>query len=153
MMKKINTEFVVGVFMIAGFLAFIYLSSQMGEFSVFSLEKNYQIEAEFDNVSGLKVGATVEIAGVTIGKVSDISLGIDGLAKVVLLINRDVEVTADAIASIRTQGLIGDKYIKITMGATMGAEDETLKDGGVIFDTESSIDIEELVSKYIFESD
>jgi phospholipid/cholesterol/gamma-HCH transport system substrate-binding protein len=149
MMKKINTEFVVGVFMIAGFLAFIYLSSQMGEFSVFSLEKNYQIEAEFDNVSGLKVGATVEIAGVTIGKVSDISLGIDGLAKVVLLINRDVEVTADAIASIRTQGLIGDKYIKITMGA----EDETLKDGGVIFDTESSIDIEELVSKYIFESD
>ena len=148
-MKKINTEFVVGLFMLAGFLAFAYLSSQMGEFSVFSLEKNYQIVAEFDNVSGLKVGATVEIAGVTIGKVSEISLGEEDLAEVVLLINRDVEVSADAIASIRTQGLIGDKYIKIIQGG----DEESLTDGGVIFDTESSIDIEELVSKYIFESD
>lgn len=148
-MKKINTEFVVGLFMLAGFLAFAYLSSQMGEFSIFSLERNYQIEAEFDNVSGLKVGATVEIAGVTIGKVSEISLGEEDLAKLTLLINRDVDVTADAIASIRTQGLIGDKYIKITQGA----DEETLGDGGAIFDTESSIDIEELVSKYIFESD
>lgn len=147
-MKKINTEFIVGLFMVAGFLSFAYLSSQMGEFSVFSLERNYQIEAEFDNVSGLKVGATVEIAGVTIGKVSEISLGEGDLAKVILLINRDVKVTADAIASIRTQGLIGDKYVKIIQGG----DEELLADGGVIFDTESSIDIEELVSKYIFES-
>jgi phospholipid/cholesterol/gamma-HCH transport system substrate-binding protein len=147
-MKKINTEFIVGLFMLAGFLSFAYLSSQMGEFSVFSLERNYQIEAEFDNVSGLKVGATVEIAGVTIGKVSKISLGEGDLAKVILLINRDVKVTADAIASIRTQGLIGDKYVKIIQGG----DEELLADGGVIFDTESSIDIEELVSKYIFES-
>jgi len=147
-MKKINTEFIVGLFMIAGFLSFAYLSSQMGEFSVFSLERNYQIEAEFDNVSGLKVGATVEIAGVTIGKVSEISLGEGDLAKVILLINRNVKVTADAIASIRTQGLIGDKYVKIIQGG----DEELLADGGVIFDTESSIDIEELVSKYIFES-
>ena len=147
-MKKINTEFIVGLFMLAGFLSFAYLSSQMGEFSVFSLERNYQVEAEFDNVSGLKVGATVEIAGVTIGKVSEISLGEGDLAKVILLINRDVKVTADAIASIRTQGLIGDKYIKIIQGG----DEELLADGGVIFDTESSIDIEELVSKYIFEN-
>ena len=148
-MKKITTEFVVGLFMLAGFLAFAYLSSQMGEFSIFSLEKNYQIAAEFDIVSGLKVGATVEIAGVTIGKVSGISLGEEDLAKVVLLLNREVEISADAIASIRTQGLIGDKYIKIIQGG----DEELLPDGGVIFDTESSIDIEELVSKYIFESD
>ena len=148
-MKKINTEFVVGLFMLTGFLAFAYLSAQMGEFSIFSLEKNYQIEAEFDNASGLKVGATVEIAGVTVGKVSEISLGKENLAKVALLINQDVKVSADAIASIRTQGLIGDKYIKIIQGA----DEEMLKDGGAIFDTESAIDFEELVSKYIFESD
>ena len=148
-MKKITTEFVVGLFMLAGFLAFAYLSSQMGEFSIFSLEKKYQIEAEFDNVSGLKVGATVEIAGVTIGKVSGIALGEGDLARVVLLLNRDVEVTADAIASIRTQGLIGDKYIKIIQGA----DEERLQEGGEIFETESSIDFEELVSKHIFESD
>ena len=148
-MKKINTEFVVGIFMLAGFLAFVYLSTQMGEFSVFSLERNYQIEAEFDNVSGLKVGATIEIAGVNVGKVSGISLGEQNLAKVTMLINQDVKVTADAIASIRTQGLIGDKYIKIIQGA----DEEMLADGGAIFDTEAAIDFEELVSKYIFESD
>lgn len=148
-MKKLNTEFVVGLFMLAGFLAFAYLSSQMGEFSVFSLERNYQLEAQFDNVSGLKVGATIEIAGVTIGKVSEISLGKEGLAKVALLINQGVDISSDAIASIRTQGLIGDKYIKIIQGA----DEEMLADGGEIFDTESAIDFEELVSKYIFESD
>ncbi len=148
-MKKINTELVVGIFMIAGFLAFVYLSTQMGEFSIFSLERNYRVVAEFDSVTGLKVGAGIEIAGVNVGKVSSITLGEDDLAKVTMLVNREVKITKDAIASIRTRGLIGDKYIKITRGA----DEEMLQDGEVIFDTESSIDIEELVSKYIFESD
>ena len=147
-MKNINTELVVGLFMIAGFLAFAYLSLYMGEFSIFDLKKNYSIEAEFDNVSGLKVGAGVEIAGVDIGNVAKIELAKNGLAKVELLINRDVKITKDAIASIRTQGLIGDKYIKITQGA----DKKMLKGGDTIFDTESAIDFEELVSKYIFES-
>jgi len=149
MMKNINTEMIVGLFMIVGFLAFGYLSLQMGEFSIFDLEKNYSVAAEFDNVSGLKVGAVIEIAGVTIGKVSGIGLGEQGLAKVTMLINQNVRITTDAIASIRTQGLIGDKYIKIIQGA----DEEMLAEGGEIFDTESAIDFEELVSKYIFESD
>ena len=147
-MKKINTEFVVGLFILAGFLAFAYLSSQMGEFSIFSLERNYSLTAEFDNVSGLKVGASIETAGVNIGKVSDITLGQHSLAKVTMLIHQGVKISSDAIASIRTQGLIGDKYIKIIQGA----DEEMLSDGGEIFDTESAIDFEELVSKYIFES-
>ena len=147
-MKKINTEFVVGLFILAGFLAFAYLSSQMGEFSIFSLERNYSLTAEFDNVSGLKVGASIETAGVNIGKVSDITLGQHSLAKVTMLIHQGVKISSDAIASIRTQGLIGDKYIKIIQGA----DEEMLADGGEIFDTESAIDFEELVSKYIFES-
>lgn len=148
-MKNINTEVIVGIFMIAGFLAFGYMSLQMGEFSVFDLEKNYNLVAEFDNVSGLKVGATIEIAGVNVGKVSGIGLGEHGLARVTMLVNQDIKITADAIASVRTQGLIGDKYIKIIQGA----DEEMLSDGGEIFDTESAIDFEELVSKYIFESD
>ena len=148
-MKDIKTELIVGVFMIAGALALGYLSLQMGEFSIFNLEKNYTLEAEFDNVSGLKVGAGIEIAGVNIGKVAGISLGEDGLARVTMLINQQIKITEDAIASIRTQGLIGDKYIKIIQGA----DEEFLAEGGAIFDTESSIDFEELVSKYIFESD
>ena len=148
-MKKFNTEAIVGMFVVAGCLAFVYLSTQMGELSFFSQARNYRIEAEFDNVTGLKVGAGIEIAGVNIGKVSSIALGKEGLAKVILLVKNEVKLTGDAIASIRTQGLIGDKYIKITQGA----DEETLKDGGFLFETESSIDIEELVSKYIFEGD
>jgi phospholipid/cholesterol/gamma-HCH transport system substrate-binding protein len=149
MMKNINTEMIVGLFMLAGFLAFGYISLQMGEFSIFDLQRNYGLEAEFDNVSGLKVGAAVEIAGVSVGKVSKIELGEQGLARVGILINQGVKISADAIASIRTQGLIGDKYIKIIQGA----DEEMLADGDAIFDTQSSIDFEALVSKYIFESD
>jgi len=149
MMKNINTELIIGLFMIAGFLAFGYLSLQMGEFSIFDLEKNYSLEAEFDNVSGLKVGATVETAGVGIGKVARVKLTEQGVARVTMLIEQDIKITTDAIASIRTQGLIGDKYIKIIQGA----DEEILVEGDAIFDTESSIDFEELVSKYIFESD
>ena len=150
MMKNtINTELIIGLFMIAGFLAFGYLSLQMGEFSIFDLEKNYSLDAEFDNASGLKVGAAIEIAGVGIGKVSKIELGEQGLAKVTMLIKQDITITSDAIASIRTQGLIGDKLIKIIQGA----DEEMLAEGEVIFDTESAVDFEELVSKYIFESD
>jgi phospholipid/cholesterol/gamma-HCH transport system substrate-binding protein len=149
MMKNFNTELIIGLFMIAGFLAFGYLSLQMGEFSIFDLEKHYSLEAEFDSVSGLKVGAGVETAGVNIGKVARVGLGEHGLAKVMMLINQDIKITTDAIASIRTQGLIGDKYIKIIQGA----DEEMLEEGDVVFDTESAIDFEELVSKYIFESD
>ena len=150
MMKNtINTELIIGLFMIAGFLAFGYLSLQMGEFSIFDLEKNYSLDAEFDNASGLKVGAAIEIAGVGICKVSKIELGEEGLAKVTMLIKQDIMITSDAIASIRTQGLIGDKLIKITQGA----DEEMLAEGEVIFYTESAVDFEELVSKYIFESE
>jgi phospholipid/cholesterol/gamma-HCH transport system substrate-binding protein len=149
MMKNINTEIIVGLFMLAGFLAFGYLSLQMGEFSIFDLEKNYRLDAEFDNVSGLKVGAVVEIAGVGVGKVAKIELGEQGLARVEMLIKSEVNISADAIASIRTQGLIGDKYIKIIQGA----DEEMLADGDGIFDTQSSIDFEALVSKYIFKAE
>jgi phospholipid/cholesterol/gamma-HCH transport system substrate-binding protein len=137
---------IVGLFMIAGFGAFVYLSLQLGEFSVFSLEKNYTINAQFENVSGLKQGAMVEISGVQVGKVAQVTLDQDGLAMVSMLINKDVAIGEDAIASIRTQGIIGDKYIKIINGGM----DTPLQNNDMIMDTESAIDIEEMVSKYIF---
>lgn len=148
-MKNINIEMTVGLFMLAGFLAFGYLSLQMGEFSVFDLENKYSLEAAFDNVSGLKVGAAIEIAGVNIGKVSKVELGEQGLARVGMLINQEVKISEDAIASVRTQGFIGDKYIKIIQGA----DEEMLADGDEIFDTQSSIDFEGLVSKYVFKAE
>jgi phospholipid/cholesterol/gamma-HCH transport system substrate-binding protein len=149
MMKNFNTELIIGLFMLGGFLAFSYLSLQMGEFSILNFDKNYSLEAEFESVSGLKVGAAIEIAGVNIGKVARVGLAEQGLAKITMLIKPDIKITTDAIASIRTQGFIGDKYIKIIQGA----DEEMLEEGDLIFDTESSIDFEELISKYIFKSD
>ena len=145
-MKKINVDALVGLFVLAGFLAFVYMSLQLGEFSVFSMEKTYSVRAAFGNVSGLKRGALVEMSGVNVGKVSNISLGEDDRAQVELLINNGVKITDDAIASIKTQGIIGDKYIKISQGGS----EELLVDGSIITETESALDLEELVSKYIF---
>ncbi len=147
-MKKVTVDYVVGLFMILGFLAFVYLSLQLGEFSIFSMEKNYSVSAQFDNVSGLKEGAAVEIAGVSVGRVSKIILGEDDLAEVTLLINKDVKITMDAIASIRTQGIIGDKFIRVFQGG----DSEMLKHDDVIWETESAVDLEKLISQYIFGS-
>ena len=145
-MRKINFDAIVGLFVLAGFLAFVYMSLQLGEFSVFSMEKTYSVQANFGNVSGLKRGALVEMAGVNVGKVSNITLGENDQARVQLQINNGVKVTDDAIVSIKTQGIIGDKYIKISQGGS----EELLADGGVISETESAVDLEELVSKYVF---
>lgn len=145
-MKKINFDAIVGLFVLSGFLAFVYLSLQLGEFSVFSMEKTYSVYATFANVSGLKRGAIVEMAGVNVGKVSNIALAENDQAKVQLQINKGVKITDDAIASIKTQGIIGDKYIKISQGGS----EELLVDGSFITETESAVDLEELVSKYIF---
>ncbi|MBU0484788.1 MAG: outer membrane lipid asymmetry maintenance protein MlaD [Proteobacteria bacterium] len=145
-MKKINIDFVVGIFILCGFAAFVYLSLQLGEFSFFTRQNNYTIIAEFNNVSGLKEGAVMEIAGVKIGKVSRIILNKDDRAEVHLLVPNQVVITEDSIASIRTHGIIGDKFVRISQG---GAE-VLLQDGDIITETESAVDLEELVSKYIF---
>jgi phospholipid/cholesterol/gamma-HCH transport system substrate-binding protein len=145
-MKKINLELVVGLFMIAGFLCFVYLSLQLGEFSVFAGDRSYTVSADFDSVSGLKVGAILEIAGVNVGRVAAVALGKNERAHVEMQIIKGVPVSEDAIASVRTQGIIGDKYIRISQGGS----EVMLKDGGRISETESAIDLEEMVSKYIF---
>ncbi|MFZ5760398.1 MAG: outer membrane lipid asymmetry maintenance protein MlaD [Thermodesulfobacteriota bacterium] len=145
-MKKTSLEFFVGVFLIVSFAAFAYISLQFGEFSFFSQGRNYTLVAEFDSVSGLKKGAQVSIAGVDVGKVSAIRLTEDQQARVELYLNRDVKITEDAIASIKTQGIIGDKYIRISQGGS----DVFLEEGGLITETESAVDLEELISKYIF---
>jgi len=147
-MKKAKIEFIVGIFLILGFLAFAYVSLQFGEFSVFSKGQNYTISADFDSAAGLKKGAMVTIAGVSVGKVSNVRLTKEQQAEVALYLSNDVKVTEDAIASIKTQGIIGDKYIRISQGGS----DTYLKEGEIITETESAVDLEELISKYIFGS-
>ncbi len=146
-MKKISIETVVGFFLIVGFLCLVYLSVKLGDVTLFDT-KQYTVLSRFANISGLKEGATVEIAGVAVGKVSKIYLD-NYEALVELLINPEVKLQEDSIASIRTQGIIGDKYVKIAAGGS----EEYIKPGGEILETESAIVLEELVSKYIFEKE
>jgi phospholipid/cholesterol/gamma-HCH transport system substrate-binding protein len=146
-MKKFNIETGVGIFIVAGLLSLGYLSINLGGMDLFGSEQ-YKVKASFANVSGLKAGATVEIAGVTVGKVERIDLE-DYEALVQMMIDPEVKLQEDVIASIRTQGIIGDKYIKIKAGGA----DEYLEEDGEIIETESALELEELISKYIFEKE
>lgn len=147
-MKRINLEITVGMFLLAGFISFSWLAVKMGEINPFANE-TYPITARFTSISGLKEGSTIELAGVIVGKVSRIELDAGEYEAVVHLnIDKTVQLSDDSIASIRTSGIIGDKYIKLTPGGSeimLEASDE-------IGETESAISLEELVSKYIFES-
>jgi phospholipid/cholesterol/gamma-HCH transport system substrate-binding protein len=146
-MRKINIETGVGVFLIIGMLCLTYLAVKLGDVNLFGTNQ-YVVKARFVNVSGLKEGASVEIAGVNVGRVVKINLD-NYEAYVEMLIEPGVKIQEDAIASIRTEGVIGDKYIKIKPGGVeefVGAE-------GEIIETESAIELEELVGKYIFDKE
>lgn len=147
-MKQNGLELFVGLFVIAGFLAFGYLALQLGELPILSARKTYVINAEFDNVSGLKKGGAIQVAGVVVGQVKDIRLGEDELAHVAMQIDNGVQVPVDSMASVKSQGIIGDKYILLTLGG----DDQVFADEGVLFDTESAVDLESLISKFAFGS-
>jgi phospholipid/cholesterol/gamma-HCH transport system substrate-binding protein len=143
-----NVEMVVGVFLLAGFISFSWLAVKMGDINPFENE-TYPVTARFTSISGLKEGSTIELAGVIVGKVNTIELDTGDYEAVVHLdVDKTVELQDDTIASIRTSGIIGDKYIKLTPGGS----DIILEAGDEIEETEPSISLEELVSKYIFDS-
>ena len=143
-MKKFDLELAVGVFMIVGIICLGYLSIKLGKMEVFG-DKGYEIQAIFSNSGGLKSGSSVVIAGVEVGRVKRVALD-DYQAKVVLNIPLNVKIQEDAIASIKTKGLIGEKYVEITPGGA----DELIEPGGRIRDTQSAIDFEEIISNYVF---
>jgi len=147
-MKQNGLELFVGLFMVAGFLAFGYLALQLGEVSFLSAGKTYTVNAEFDNISGVKKGAAVQIAGVVVGQVKRTWLGEDELAHVALQINKEVKVPIDSMASVKSQGLIGDKYIQLSLGG----DEKLFKEGDVLTETESAVDLEALISKFAFGS-
>ncbi|MFV1951467.1 MAG: outer membrane lipid asymmetry maintenance protein MlaD [Nitrospinota bacterium] len=143
-MKRFSTEAVVGLFVLIGIFCLIYLSVKLGNVEIIGSDR-YTVYAKFDSVSGLREGAAIEIAGVEIGRVEHITLNED-MAKIAMKIDSGVALQEDVIASIKTRGLIGDKIIKISPGGS----DRIIKPGEMIRETESAIDIEELLSKYIF---
>jgi phospholipid/cholesterol/gamma-HCH transport system substrate-binding protein len=147
-MKKASVETGVGIFVLIGLICVAYLTIKLGQMEWFG-NNYYSINARFDSVSGLKDGAPVDIAGVEIGRVADIHLDKQrDMAIVSLKIRKDIKLNDDVIASVKTSGLIGDKYIRLTPGAS----GRILKPGGTIIDTESPVDIEDLIGKYAFGS-
>ena len=134
----------VGIFLVLGILALGYLSVKLGRVS-FLGNPGYRITVDFPSVGGLKAGSSVEIAGVEIGRVESIGLA-DYQARVVLRLQKDVKLQEDSIASIKTKGLIGEKFVRISPGGS----DKLIPPNGRIREVEAPVDFEELLSKYIF---
>ncbi len=145
-MNSTKLELTVGIFMLIGIICLGYLSIKLGKMELIG-GNYYQVTARFDSVSGLKKGARVELAGVEVGSVDKIGLSnaTGDQAEVTMKIKDGIKITDDVIASVRTSGIIGDKFIKLKPGGS----DQFLKNGSRIQETESAIDIEELVSKFI----
>ena len=145
-MKKYSQETVVGIFVVIGLFAIAYMTVTLGNVG-FLGEKTYALYAKFSTVTGLRVGNPVNMLGLEIGRVASFTMDQENQVAVVKLeIDKDIQIYDDAIASIKTEGLIGDKFISIDAG---GGGD-LLADGDDITDTESPTDIMELVSKYAF---
>ncbi len=145
-MKKSSVEIAVGVFVLVGILCVGYLTIRLGKLELMG-GRHYTLSARFQSVSGLKAGAQVEMAGVRVGQVDSVGLDpAEQIAVVRLEIENGVTLTDDVIASIKTSGLIGDKFVNLSPGGS----DDILKPGDTITETESALDLEELVSKNVF---
>ena len=143
-MGRSRVEVGVGIFVIVGMLALAYLSIKLGRVDFFG-GGTYPVVAMFPATGGLKAGAPVEIAGVEVGRVDRIDL-VDYEARVLLRIDNGVKIQDDAIASIKTRGLIGEKFLRISPGAS----DKLIGPNGRIREVEAPVDLEELISKYVF---
>jgi phospholipid/cholesterol/gamma-HCH transport system substrate-binding protein len=142
-MDKAKLELIVGVFVLVGIVSLGYLSIKLGKLELIGGDL-YEVDALFNSASGLKPGATIEIAGVEVGRVRTISLKEDR-AIVTLAVQNGTRLYSDTIASIKTRGIIGEKFLALSPGGG----GNPLKPGDAIRDTESGLDLEELVSQYV----
>ncbi len=137
----LSTEFKVGIFVVIGCFILIFMSMKVGGFKFFKGVKTYDVITYFDTVEGLDVGGAVQIAGVTVGRVKDIKLDGDK-ARVVLEINEGVVIKKDAAASIKTKGVLGEKFVEISPGNAV----EMIQDGGKIASSKKAMDLDTLIA-------
>ena len=142
-MKNSRTDLIVGVFVLVGIICLGYLAIRLGKLELFG-SNGYVVYANFASVAGLKLGDPVEIAGVRVGKIESIGLA-DDRARVGIRLDPQVKLQDDVIASVRARGLIGDKFVLLTAGAS----DKTIPPGGTIRETESPPDITDLIGKVV----
>jgi len=141
--NQTRTEIIVGVFVLAGLVCLGYLAIRLGKIELFGT-KGYVVFADFVSVAGIKLGDPIEIAGVRIGKVEAIGLA-DDRARLTLRVSEDIKLQEDVIASVRARGLIGDKFVLVTPGAS----DKIIAPGGKIRETDSPPDIPDLIGKFV----
>ena len=144
-MRRSALDLSVGLFLLIGIVALSWLSIKLGRVDWLG-GGGYAVTADFPSVGGLKAGSAVEIAGVEIGRVASITLGKDYQAQVRMTIRRNVTLQDDSIASIKTKGLIGERYIRISPGGS----DKIIPPNGRVKEVEAPVDFEELLSKYVF---
>ncbi|HUE92823.1 outer membrane lipid asymmetry maintenance protein MlaD [Pseudomonas sp.] len=149
-MQNRTLEVGVGLFLLAGLLALLLLALRVSGLTVGSSDGTYKVYANFENIAGLTVRSKVTMAGVTIGKVTAIDLDRESYTgRVTMVLDEDVDnLPLDSTASILTAGLLGEKYI----GISVGGEEELLRDGGTIHDTQSSLVLEDLIGKFLLNS-
>ena len=143
-MARVNTEVIVGVFGLLGLLALGYLAIKLGKMEVIG-GSGYTVHARFPTVGGLRTGSPVEIAGVEVGRVERISLE-NFQARVAFRLNAGIKLPEDSIASVRTKGLIGEQFVRISPGGA----DQMIPQGGEIMETEPPVDVIDLIANYAF---
>ena len=145
-MKKYSIETAVGIFVVIGLICVGYMTIKLGKVSLFG-DDTYPIYARFASVSGLRVGSSVEIYGIQIGTVTSLDIDSEKQMGVVgMTISKEMKVYDDASATIKSAGLIGDKFVKIEPGGA----GVVLKPRGMITQTSVPADIEDLIGKYAF---
>jgi phospholipid/cholesterol/gamma-HCH transport system substrate-binding protein len=145
-MKKYSMETAVGIFVVIGIICVGYMTVKLGKVSLFG-DDTYTLYARFVSASGLRVGSAVEVYGLEVGSVKNLNIDTDKqMAVVEMTVNKSLKVYDDAAATIKTSGLIGDKYVKIEPGGS----GEPIKQGGFITQTSVPADIEDLIGKYAF---
>jgi phospholipid/cholesterol/gamma-HCH transport system substrate-binding protein len=143
-MRRSAPDLGVGAFVLIGLVALGWMSVNLGRVDLLG-NRGYVVSADFPSVGGLKAGSTIEIAGVEVGRVDRILLH-DYQARVYMVIQPQIKLQEDSIASIKTKGLIGERYVRISPGGS----EKLIPPNGRIREVEPPVDIEELLSKYIF---
>lgn len=144
-------EFGVGLFMLIGIIAFVFLGLKVANLQGFSQDKTYQVTATFDNIGGLKVRAPLKIGGVVIGRVQSIYLDKNSYLPTVVFAIDDKynDIPDNSSVAIRTAGLLGEQYVALNVGFDDG-ETPMLKNGSKILDTKSAMVLEDLIGQFLY---
>jgi len=146
-MNRTVIDLWVGVFVIAGMAALLFLALKVGSMNVVKTNNSYELVAKFDNIGGLKVRAPVKSAGVVVGRVTDVQFDAENFEAIVILrIDNRYVFPKDTLAAIMTSGLLGEQYI----GLDAGGDTEMLKDKDKIFLTQSAVVLENLIGQFLY---